>query len=325
MTEPLSLHLTGNFSFFWVRQDFSLYRVLKMLFRLNFLVTISCLVTRNEYMLYYICPMHTFWFLSVYVFMRILHSWNEDPKKMAMKFIVYFGVVFLLFDVVGVGNIVFTPLKFLLGFEDSLHEWMFRAGLDHYATLLGMLCAYQHPNYVRLMNYLDSEHTDSKSRTICLLVKFGIAGALLLISFVWYKHVFVLEKYEYNKLHPYFSVIPLLTYIYLRNLFPIFRRYYLHLFAWLGKITLETYISQLHIYMQNGAKSLIVYVPNYPLLNFALATVIYLFLSYHLFHLTIAISSFVIPKDYKLLLKKVTIGAGWIGMCYLGGHFCLKE
>ena len=83
----------GNFSFFWVRRDFSLYRVLKMLFRLNFLVVITCLVVRNEYMLYYICPMHTFWFLSVYCFMKLLNTWNEDPKKMTVKFMIYFLAV----------------------------------------------------------------------------------------------------------------------------------------------------------------------------------------------------------------------------------------
>lgn len=35
----------GNFSFFWVRKDFSLWRFLKMQFRLNFLVTCLCVVT----------------------------------------------------------------------------------------------------------------------------------------------------------------------------------------------------------------------------------------------------------------------------------------
>lgn len=125
-----SFIFSGNFSFFWVKKDFSLYRVLKMLFRLNFLVVITCLVVRNEYMLYYICPMHTFWFLSAYCFMRLLNSWNEDPQKMAVKFTIYFLIVFLLFDVPGVGEIVFKPLGFILNYENSLHEWMFRAGLD---------------------------------------------------------------------------------------------------------------------------------------------------------------------------------------------------
>lgn len=304
----------GNFSFFWVKKDFSLYRVLKMLFRLNFLVVITCLVVRNEYMLYYICPMHTFWFLSAYCFMRLLNSWNEDPQKMAAKFTIYFLIVFLLFDVAGVGEIVFKPLGFILNYENSLHEWMFRAGLDHYATLLGMLCAYHHPNFERLMGYLDEK--SSAKRTA---IRFGIALVCLTSLAFWVQHIFVLDKYQYNKLHPYFSFIPLLSYIFLRNMFPLFRRHYFYMFTWLGKITLETYISQLHVYLQGNAKFLIAFIPGYPLLNFAFATIVYLFLSYYLFHLTVDISSFVIPKDYKSMLKNLAVGVLWLTICYVVG------
>jgi len=285
-----------------------------MLFRLNFLVVITCLVVRNEYMLYYICPMHTFWFLSAYCFMRLLNSWNEDPQKMAVKFTIYFLIVFLLFDVPGVGEIVFRPLGFILNYENSLHEWMFRVGLDHYATLLGMLCAYHHPNFERLMIYLDEK--SSAKRTA---IRFGIALVCLTSLSFWIRHIFVLDKYQYNKLHPYFSFIPLLSFIFLRNMFPLFRRHYFYMFTWLGKITLETYISQLHVYLQGNAKFLIAFIPGYPLLNFALATIVYLFLSYHLFHLTVDISSFLIPKDYQSMLKNLAVGVLWLSLCYVAG------
>lgn len=34
-------------------------RFCQMMWRLNFLVVFTCIVMRNDYMLYYICPMHT--------------------------------------------------------------------------------------------------------------------------------------------------------------------------------------------------------------------------------------------------------------------------
>lgn len=34
-------------------------RFCQMMWRLNFLVLFCCIVLRNDYMLYYICPMHT--------------------------------------------------------------------------------------------------------------------------------------------------------------------------------------------------------------------------------------------------------------------------
>ena len=36
-----------------------LCRFCQMMWRLNFLVLFCCIVLRNDYMLYYICPMHT--------------------------------------------------------------------------------------------------------------------------------------------------------------------------------------------------------------------------------------------------------------------------
>ncbi|XP_078664404.1 uncharacterized protein LOC144907341 [Branchiostoma floridae x Branchiostoma belcheri] len=297
----------GNFSFFWVRKDYSLWRLLKMLFRLNFLVVCVCVVTNNEYMLYYICAMHTYWFLSVYAFMRILSSWNEHRWRMASKFLVYFICNTVIFDVPHVGETLFTPFKFLLGYKGGMHEWMFRAGLDHHATLLGMLCAYNYPNYEKLLNYLEKKFADPNEQRLAVMIKFVLSTVFLVAAVIWHTSIASKEKFEYNAIHPYTSWIPILSYIFFRNLFPLMRSYHLDLFAWLGKITLETYISQLHVYMQDNARQLIVYIPDYPLMNFVVATIIYIMISYILFHLTTEFSAYLLPKDLKVVLKKVTV------------------
>jgi hypothetical protein len=41
-------------------------RFMQMMWRLNFFVFFVCLVMRNDYVLYYICPMHTLFTLFVY-------------------------------------------------------------------------------------------------------------------------------------------------------------------------------------------------------------------------------------------------------------------
>ena len=319
------ISFAGNFSFFYIRRDYSIYRLLKMLFRLNFLVIIVTIVTDNQYMLYYICAMHTFWFLSVYVMMRPFEAWNENRKVMAIKFAIYTAIVFTIFDVPGVGEIVFTPFKFILAFRGSLHEWLFRCGLDHYATLLGMLCAYNHPNFEKLLGFFDKDHVTLKNKITMHGTKAVMCVTSFAILLIWYKNVYVLGKYDYNKLHPYTSFIPLLCFIFLRNISSNLRHRYVVLFAWLGKITLETYISQLHIYMQENAKLLIVYIPGYPLMNFALATAIYLFLSYHLFQLTITLNDYIFPRESLEILKNLTVGALLIGICYLVSYYTLSS
>ncbi|XP_022088912.1 protein REDUCED WALL ACETYLATION 2-like [Acanthaster planci] len=306
----------GNFSFFWVRKDFSLWRFLKMLFRLNFLVVLTMLVTDNSYMLYYICAMHTYWFLSVYAFMGILPSWNQDRAKMAFKFVCYFVLNALVFDT-PLREVVFKPFWFVLAYKGSMHEWLFRAGLDHYAAFVGMLCAYNYPYYEWFMNYLDKRHLNRRDYLLAVSIKLFLSGLLLVGLVMWYDAVMWREKYDYNKLHPYTSWVPILVYIFFRNLLPWLRMRYLGLFAFLGKITLETYISQLHIYMQYDARRLIVFIPGYPLMNFALASMIYLLLSHRMFHLTTEFSAFILPKDMKQVVRNAITGAVVIGL-----HVC---
>ncbi|KAL3887856.1 hypothetical protein ACJMK2_000245 [Sinanodonta woodiana] len=235
----------GNFSFFWVRKDYSLWRVLKMLFRLNFLVICICAVVNNEYMLYYICAMHTYWFLSVYLFMAILKSWNTERTKMAVKFAVYVIINFVIFEIPVVTMNIFRPLWFILQFHDGkfepMHEWAFRAGLDHWACLAGMLCAYNYPHFEALIKYMESTGDHSRrSQIIRISLKLLLVTSAILALVVWYVTFMVKEKYDYNKTHPYSSIIPILAFIVLRNSFPILRQYYVHMFGFLGKITLET-------------------------------------------------------------------------------------
>ena len=280
-----------------------------MQFRLNFLVTCICVATSNEYMLYYICAMHSYWFISVYAFMAIFRSWNTNSMKMAVKFGVYFLCNCVIFEISVVRDNIFRPLWLILQYHDPrfplMHEWSFRAGLDHWACFFGMLCAYNYPHFEKLMAYLDSPEKTKRKFILKLIMLLGTMCVLVM----WYSQVMEKDKFAYNTLHPYTSMLPVVCFIIIRNSFSILRQYYVEMFAWLGKITLETYLSQLHIYLQSNAKHFIQYIPNYPLLNFALATLIYLPISYTLFNLTTEFSSFLLPKEMKKVAKYALISA----------------
>jgi len=233
---------------------------------------------------------------------------------MAVKLVVYALINAAIFDIPTVAGVLFRPLSFLLGLADnpidSLHEWLFRIGLDHWVCFVGMLCAYNYPHWESLVQFLEGDFNCRRCFGVVGhgdLVKLAILAVLSAVFGAWFVLVLPLEKYSYNRVHPYTSWIPIIVYIIVRNLWPAMRVRYVHLFAWLGKITLETYLSQLHIYLQSNAKHLITYIAGYPFMNFSLATIVYLTASYHLFHVTTEFSAFLIPTDRKLMLRNVAM------------------
>ena len=86
----------GNFSFFYLKGDYSIIRVVQMLWRLNFLVVFLCLTQGTTYILYYICPLHTFFFIMVYVTMRIGKQWNYSKYGLRMKLSLVALVIFFV-------------------------------------------------------------------------------------------------------------------------------------------------------------------------------------------------------------------------------------
>lgn len=135
--------------------------------------------------------MHTLFTLAIYGILGVQQAANRTNGGVTAKIAVCLVAVVILWDVPGVFNTLFGPLRFLLGFVDPrtpdvepLHEWQFRTGLDRYVWIYGMACAYCHPAAERALEKLDK--LPAPQRAAARVAVLAVATAALGL---WYRRV----------------------------------------------------------------------------------------------------------------------------------------
>ena len=305
----------GNFSLYLRGNSFTVRRTLQMLFRLNFMVFCVCLGLNNEYMLYYIAPMHTLFTVFVILALYVRSGDNGSRKVLYLKMAVTLALVAALYDgprtlfdlIFGTAPVIRPTFAFHdpvhPEFADEMHEWHFRSGLDRFVWVIGMVMAMHFPDFEALLTRVGQ--MDLGQRLLC---NAGLLGAAAAVGAAWWLYAFSLDKFAYNALHPFTSAVPIALYILLRNLAEPLRKRYLFLFAYLGRVTLETYILQFHVWMKttgvNGSPKHLLQVIPFDLpggfwANFALTSVVYLFVSVRFSKLTMTLRDFMIPEELR--------------------------
>jgi N-acetylneuraminate 9-O-acetyltransferase len=287
----------GNFSFFYIKADYGIVRVLQMLWRLNFLVIFLCLTQGTTYILYYICLLHTYYFLMVYFTMKTGSDLNYSKWGIRSKMGMLALIIAIVWDVnSGLFRVIHFPFLGktpMLGAESgSMWEWYFRSSLDHWSTFLGMIFALNFP-----ITSLFYRKLESQPPIWHWLAKATMGIALLVAFYAWLSGPFRQNKMDYNYTNAYFAFIPLITYIYFRNLTPYLRAHHLALLHRIGKTTLETYLMQHHIWLTSNAKSLLTLIPGWPKVNMLLVTILYYLISRRLYDLTLYLRGIILPND----------------------------
>eukprot|EP00978_Attheya_sp_CCMP212_P006146 scaffold13844_cov55-Attheya_sp.AAC.2 len=306
----------GNFSFFYLKADYSAIRVMQMLWRLNFLVIFLCLSQGTTYILYYICPLHTYFFIMVYVTMRAFKNVNYSKYGLRLKLLAVGIIIFCLWDLdTGMFRLMHWPFLSeepkLGATGGSMWEWYFRSTLDHWSTFLGMVFAANFP--ITSLFYRKLEAMPPLQH---FLGKAAVGSGLLVAFYWWVTGPFMEGKLEYNATNSYYGFIPMITYIYFRNLTPTLRSYSLDLLHQIGKTTLETYLMQHHIWLTSNAKSLLTIIPGWPKINMLIVTFIYFYTSRRLYKLTLFLRGMLMPDDTKKCVLSYISIASVIGAFY---------
>ncbi|XP_054167954.1 N-acetylneuraminate 9-O-acetyltransferase-like [Oppia nitens] len=315
VTTYLFLSGFGHFTYFWQTGDISFHRLWKVIFRINLLVVCLCLVMNRPYQFYYFVPLISFWYLVIYTtFYAIPHvtaaSAEANPIQylyMVLKFVVLFSIVTILYmSEVFFEKIFLTrPWKALfVTTDDSIKEWWFRWKIDRYSVPAGMLFAFGYHLLKKHHIIDDNHHGYLFSRGIGFIVAIAsFAGIMMYVIFT----MMCRNKPECNEIHPYISFIPIVSYIILRNISGLLRVRHSTFFARIGKISLELFICQYHIWLAADTHGILVLVPSYPVLNVVITSFIFICIAHEIHKVTQKMVKYAIPSDWRYTTRNIII------------------
>ncbi|XP_038598338.1 N-acetylneuraminate 9-O-acetyltransferase [Tachyglossus aculeatus] len=314
----------GHFSFFWLKGDFGIYRVCQVLFRLNFLVVVLCIVMDRPYQFYYFVPLVTVWFVVIYVTLAL---WPQIVQKRAngncfwhlgllLKLASLFSCICFLAYSQGAFEKIFSlwPLSKCFELNGNVYEWWFRWKLDRYVVFHGMVFA-----FVYLALQKQQALSEGKGEP---LFSTRVSNCLLFVSVVSFLTYSIWassckNKAECNELHPSVSVVQILAFVLIRNIPGYARSVYSSFFAWFGRISLELFICQYHIWLAADTRGVLVLIPGNPVLNVAVSTFIFVCAAHEVSQITNDLARVFIPKDGSALLRRLGWTAGFFSSLLL--------
>lgn len=320
---PINMHIKVLFSaylfllgyehlcYVWHRGDIGIVSFFKMLFQLNFTTVTLCLCMNRPYQFYYFIPLMSFWYMMAYIILALPPLITAQSSEnnviqyfyLVLKFIGLFTVITILFlsEVFFEKIFVTRPWKALfVTTDDDIHEWWSRWKLDRYSTMYGMFFGVILLLAQRYNLFDDNNHGNLFSRGIALsaiLVAIIGIGCYATVTFI------CINELECSEVHSYMMFIPIVGYIVLRNISGVLRTRYSSLFAWFGKISLELFVSQYHIWLAADTHGVLVLIPGYPVLNLIVTSFIFVCASHEIHLLTKTLLPYAVPTDWKLVLR----------------------
>jgi len=254
----------GHASYFYTKNDFSLKRVVAVNIRINLLSMLLPWITNADYLFYYFAPLVTYWYAIIYIVMRVKSDWNQNLSFFLTKVAVACTCTTLLHTQPWLIDPVFRLINAVFGSKWEAKEWFFRCALDQFIVYVGMIVAVL---YIRNTKTPAPPAPPLDALGTTAPVKAGLSPELnknlymagSAISIVTYAFVasFGTTKTSSNALHTFISPLAILSFIHIRNCTPLLRNYYSAAWAWIGKISLETFVLQYHIWLAADTKGLL--------------------------------------------------------------------
>ncbi|EFP87299.2 uncharacterized protein PGTG_12883 [Puccinia graminis f. sp. tritici CRL 75-36-700-3] len=283
----------GHFTYYYLKKDFSFPRILSVLVRLNLLTLVLAYVMDTDYLSYYFSPLVSMWFLIIWATMFIGHQWNDRMVFLLPKLACSVVLIVWFFKADKPLGWVFGFINLVFGTEWNANEWRFRVTLDMFIVYWGMLTSLIYLK-VKEHKWLERDHSNrfDQLRKIAIWI-----SALGLVWFFWFE-ISRPNKLIYNLYHPYISIIPISSFIILRNSTEFLRATNSKFFVFIGQCSLETFIIQFHFWLGADTKGILKVLPfrGHRLLNLIVSTVVFIFVSHQVAQASGTLSSWLCYK-----------------------------
>lgn len=254
----------GHAAYFYQKADFSLKRVAGVLVRLNLLSCLLPWAMHTDYLFYYFAPLVTYWYAIIFLTMFIKSDWNQKLPFFLGKIACSATITTFLHTQPGLLAPVFKVINFIFGSKWEAKEWLFRVGLDQYIVYIGMIVAVL---YIRSSKppspppppqggFASTSHTAPGRSPHLQNAAYMAASAAAIVVYAYASSTGT-TKTTSNALHTYISPLPILAFIHLRNSTRLLRNHYSGIFAWVGRVSLETFVLQYHIWLAADTQGLL--------------------------------------------------------------------
>ena len=289
--------------YFDKKQDFTIDRAISMWLRINYFPLLLSFGLNVSLENYYVVPLHTTGFFitmaTCYVARLIKQyypTWSTSGvdngywKRNGLAIGICLFVHIIFYE---------TPLvNSLKMFSDEYH---FRFQADKYTAWVGIVSGYFWPKLKVYMQwcYNDPVEGENVSQEVVAEKKRAMwiqrVAGVGLIYFWWGMFGHIQDKYTYNPIHPYCFWLPVAGWLMVRNSSKYLTELHSGALEFFGRITLETYVLQFHVFMNHDVKHIPIVVPGsgpdgpwvLKFLNMGLCGILFVTMAYYARKITI--------------------------------------